>query len=239
MQSASDAIRDLGATEIEDAIFAVDAGNAAATHYDRMGVLYDVVCGTTAYNRAVWGTTPDTSRAFATSIFESRNAGVHVEVGCGGLLFTAHLYDEARGRVCILSDPSIAMLRMARERLRRRQGNVPPHVALLRADGFALPFPAGFATTVLSMHVLHVLERRAEFLRVLDRLASLSAATIGFSSLVRTGHFRDGLLAALHAAGELSAPLSAAELEQLARGSFAGDVEIEARGSLRFCTVTR
>ena len=237
MQSANDAITELGAVEIDDAIFAVDAGAAVPTHYDRMGALYDAVCGTAAYNFAVWGTTPDASRAFATRIFESRSTGVHVEVGCGGLLFTAHLYDEARGRVCILSDASIAMLRMARERLRRRQGEVPSHVALLRADGFSLPFPVGFATTVLSMHVLHVLERRAEFLRVLDRLASPKGATIGFSSLVRTGHFRDGFLAALHAAGELSSPLHSGEFEQLARSTFQGDVEVEARGSLRFCKV--
>ena len=239
MQTAIDAITDLGAVEIDDAIFAVDAGADVPAHYDRMGALYDMVCGTTAYNLTVWGTTPDRSRAFATRIFESQPAGVHVEVGCGGLLFTAHLYDEARDRVCILSDPSIAMLRMARERLRRRHGKVPSHVALLRAEGFSLPFPAGFATTVLSMHVLHVLERRAEFLRVLDRLASAKGATIGFSSLVRTGHFRDGFLAALHAAGELSSPLGDGELAQMAQSAFDGEVDVEAWGSLRFYTVTR
>ena len=229
----------LGAVEIEDAIYAVDARAVGSAHYDRMGALYDAVCGTMAYNRVVWGTTPDRSRAFATRIFESQNAGVHVEVGCGGLLFTAHLYDEARDRVCILSDPSIAMLRMARERLRRRQGEVPSHVALLLADGFSLPFPDGFATTVLSMHVLHVLERRDEFLRGLDRLGAPTSATIGFSSLVRTGHFRDGFLVALHAAGELSSPLADDELAELARSAFDGEIDVEARGSLRFCTVTR
>jgi SAM-dependent methyltransferase len=239
MQTATDAIADLGAAEIDDAIFSVGVGAAAPTHYDRMGALYDMVCGTTAYNRAVWGTTPDRSRAFATRIFESQAAGVHVEVGCGGLLFTAHLYDVARDRVCILCDPSVAMLRMARERLRRRNGRVPSHVGLLRADGFALPFPAGFATTVLSMHVLHVLDRRAEFLRALDRLAAPKAATIGFSSLVRTGHFRDAFLAALHAAGELSSPLDDAELARMARSELSGEVDVEARGSLRFCTAMR
>lgn len=239
MQTALDAISSLAPRQIDDAIFAVDGTPATDAHYDRMGKLYDVVCGTTAYNRAVWGTTPDRSRAFATRIFDSQARGPHVEVGCGGLLFTSHLYDDTRGRVCILTDPSVEMLRIARARLTERHGNVPSHVVLLRADGFHLPLPAGFATTVLSMHALHVLDARDDFLRALDRLAAPSSATIGFSSLVRTGHFRDGFLAALHAGGELSAPLGAAELERLACATLAGEIDVEVRGSMRFFTVTR
>jgi SAM-dependent methyltransferase len=239
MHTAIDAIAALGAAEIDDAIFAVDGKSAAPTHYDRMGSLYDSVCGTSAYNRTVWGTTPDRSRAFATRIFESQSRGPHVEVGCGGLLFTSHLYDEPRDRVCILTDPSVEMLRIARRRLRRRHGRVPPHVALLRADGFHLPLPAGFATTVLSMHVLHVLDDRVEFLRALDRLASRRRATIGFSSLVRMGSFRDGFLAALHAAGELSVPIDPSALAELSRAAFDVELMVEACGSLRFCTLMR
>src|ERR1700742_207800 len=113
MQTAIDAISMLRPAEIDDAIFEVGGPPPAPAHYDHMGKLYDVVCGTTAYNRAVWGTTPDASRAFATRIFESRSDGIHVEVGCGGLLFTSHLYGAARDRVCILTDPSVQMLRIA------------------------------------------------------------------------------------------------------------------------------
>lgn len=239
MPSAIDAISMLRPVEIDHSIFAVDGASPTPAHYDHMGKLYDTVCGTTAYNRLVWGTTPDRSRAFATRIFESQGRGTHAEVGCGGLLFTSHLYDEDRGRVCILTDPSVEMLRIARARLRRRHGVVPPYVALLRADGLHLPLPNGFATTVLSMHVLHVVDARLAFLRALDGLAAPASATIGFSSLVRTGHFRDGFLATLHAAGELSTPIDAPELERLACEALTGEVDVEARGSMRFFTVTR
>jgi SAM-dependent methyltransferase len=227
----------LGLREIDDAIFASpEDANPTSVHYDRMGRLYDVVCGTRAYNRAVWGTTPDRSRTFATRIFESHAAGPHVEVGCGGLLFTSHLYDEDRGRLCVLSDPSIVMLRMARGRLRKRYGEVPSHVVLVRADGLRSPLPAGFATTVLSMHVVHVLDARADFLRALGRLASADS-TIGFSSLVRTGHVRDHLLTTLYRAGELSRPFGADELTDLARATLPGVMDVDARGSMRFITI--
>jgi SAM-dependent methyltransferase len=229
----------LGLRPIDDSIFAADETSPTPAHYDRMGGLYDAVCGTEAYNRLVWGTTPDRSRAFATRIFEARAEGAHVELGCGGLLFTSHLYDEDRGRTCVLTDPSVAMLRMARRRLRKRHGRVPSHVVLVRADGFRLPLPAGFATTVLSMHVLHVLDDRAAFLRALERLASPERSTIGFSSLVRTGHSRDLFLATLHHAGELSVPLTSDELNDLARTTLSGEIDVEARGSMRFVTVQR
>src|SRR3954462_9666383 len=71
MQTAIDAVASLNLREVDDSIFGVDDGSERPAHYDRMGKLYDIVCGTAAYNRAVWGTTPDRSRAFATRIFES------------------------------------------------------------------------------------------------------------------------------------------------------------------------
>lgn len=220
--------------EIEDSILGVSGARAETAHYDRMGRVYDLVCGTRAYNRLVWGTTPSRSRSFASHVFASRAAGPHVEVGCGGLLFTSHVYDEDRGRACILADPSIAMLRMARGRLTKRHGRVPPHVVLLRADGFHLPLPDGFATTVLSMHVLHVLEAREAFLRALARLAAPAGSTIGFTSLVHTGGFRDRLVSALHRAGELSSPMTASRVDALARRTLPGAVSAEQAGEMRF-----
>lgn len=225
--------------EVEDSIFAPVGASAERAHYDRMGRLYDIACGTRAYNRLVWGTTPDASRAFASRIFESRANGTHVEVGCGGLLFTSHLYDDDHGRPCVLIDPSVAMLRMARARLKSRHGKVPPHVTLLRGDGLRLPLPDGFATTVLSMHVLHVLDARAAFLRAVDALAASRDSTIGFSSLVQTGTFRDRFLSVLHRAGELAAPITTGELARLIRDSVRGTAAHDARGAMRFVAVSR
>lgn len=224
--------------ELEPDIFDL-APTQGSAHYDRMGWLYDAACGTALYNRVVWGTTPDRSREFAERVFASRDAGPHVELGCGSLLFSASVYDRDRGRPVILVDQSLAMLRMARARLSARTGRVPEHVALVRGDARRLPLGRGFASTVLSMHVLHVIDDRAAFLETLASLAARSASTIGLTSLVRTGSHRDSLLALLYRAGELSRPLRAAELEMLVRQSLPGSVSIERAGSMAFVSGTR
>jgi SAM-dependent methyltransferase len=219
-------------TEIDDDI--IDLAPRVVAHYDAMGWLYDAVCGTSLYNRIVWGTDPQDSRNFATRIFKSRPTGPHVELGCGALLFSAHLYDEPHDRPCILIDQSVAMLRMARDRLRARVGRVPTHVALVRADGRELPFIRGFASTVLSMHVLHVVHERAVFLQSLASLALPATSTIGLTSLVRTGSHRDALLSMLHAAGELSPPISEAQLSELVRRELPCAPTIDVVGNMAF-----
>ena len=239
MPNGIDAVSPLPLSEVERSIFALDGAADEPAHYDRMGRLYDIACGTRAYNRLVWGTTPEASRAFASRVFGSRGTGRHVEVGCGGLLFTSHLYDDDCGRECVLVDPSIAMLRMARARLERRHGKVPGHVTLLRGNGLQLGLPAGFATTVLSMHVLHVLDARVAFLRALDGLAAARESTIGFSSLVYTGTFRDRFLSMLHRAGELSSPITADELGELSHDALTGQTTIDKRGAMCFVEIHR
>ena len=114
-----------------------------------------------------------------------------------------------------------------------------PQSVLLRADGFNLPLPRGFATTVLSMHVVHVLEAREEFLRALARLAAPSGSTIGFTSLVHTGGFRDRLVSTLHRAGELASPITAAELDDLVRSALPGENLATQAGEMRFVVSTQ
>ena len=239
MPNAIDALSSLPLSEVERSIFALEGAAVEPAHYARMGRLYDIACGTRAYNRLVWGTTPEASRDFASRIFGSRASGPHVEVGCGGLLFTSHLYEDDCGRECVLIDPSIAMLRMARVRLERRHGKVPGYVTLLRGNGLQSGLPAGFATTVLSMHVLHVLDTRAAFLRALDVLAASRESTIGFSSLVYTGTFRDRFLSMLRRAGELASPITTDELEQLTRDALQGQPTIDQRGAMCFVEIHR
>jgi SAM-dependent methyltransferase len=224
-------------TAVDDDIFAVHAGSGA--HYDRMGWVYDAVCGTRAYNALVWNTTPTASRDFARRIFDSRVEGPHVELGCGGLLFTAELYAEDRGRPCVLIDPSITMLRMARRRLRSRSGATPSHVVLVRGDSAQLPVSPGFATTVLSMHVLHVVADRESFIAQFAALARPTDATLGLTSLVQTGDWRDVLLHALHRAGELAPPIGEGELRAMLAAGVEGVIDIDRSGQLALVAVRR
>ena len=116
-------------------------------------------------------------RAFATRIFESRATGPHVEIGCGSLLFSSHLYGHDRGRPVVLIDQSIEMLRRARSRLEKIAGTFPRHVALARADVRTLDFVRPVATTVLSAFVLHVLDDPVPLLRALSRVAHPTGST--------------------------------------------------------------
>ena len=208
-------------------------------HYDRIAPLYDAVLSTKLYNRAMWKTTPDAYRAFATRVFESRTSGTHVEIGCGSLLFTSHLYERDRGRPAILIDPSIEMLRRARTRLESASGGFPRHVVLARGDARTLDSPRGTATTALSAFVMHVLDDPIPLLRSLSRVAQPANSTIGISSIFRSGGRSNAALALLHAAGEMGPPRSLATIEEMVRSEIAGDLEIEVTGSVALLTITR
>jgi SAM-dependent methyltransferase len=224
--------------EVEPHIFELSPPIGPA-HYDRIARIYDAALGTRAYNRILWKTTPARHRAFATSVFDSQTAGPHIELGCGSLLFTAHLYEHDRGRPVILVDQSIQMLRLARARIAGRSGKVPPHVVLARGDVRALDVTGNLATSVLAVFVLHVLDEPDALLRALDHVARPSASTIGLTSLHLAGGRGDVFLKLLHAAGELSVPRSRSTLDQLIAARIPGRAQVETDGSMAYITVTR
>jgi ubiquinone/menaquinone biosynthesis C-methylase UbiE len=210
-----------------------------SAHYDRIASLYDVVLSTNVYNRAMWKTTPAAYRAFATRVFESRTSGTHVEIGCGSLLFTSHVYEQDRGRPAILIDPSIEMLRRARSRLEKTSGRFPRHVVLARGDARTLDFPRGTATTALSAFVMHVLDDPIPLLRSLSRVAQPTNSTIAVSSIFKSGGRSNLALSLLHRAGEMGPPRTLAMIEQLMRSEIAGDLKVDLSGSIALMTVER
>jgi SAM-dependent methyltransferase len=224
--------------EVDTDIFELSAPLGGA-HYDRIARLYDVALSTNLYNRVMWKSSPARYRAFAASVFESRSTGLHVELGCGSLLFTSQLYDQNRGRPVILIDQSIEMLRLARARLARRTGEVPPHVLLARGDVRRLGVAAGQATTVLSMFVLHVVDEPQPLLLTLDDVARSTESTVGLTSLFLSGGRGDSFLRLLHRAGELSVPRSRAAIEALVAETISGQASVETDGSVSFIAVTR
>jgi ubiquinone/menaquinone biosynthesis C-methylase UbiE len=208
-------------------------------HYDRIAPLYDIVLATNIYNRLTWRTTPAAYRAFATRVFESRPAGTHIEIGCGSLLFTAHLYERDRGRPSVLIDQSIEMLRRARSRLEKTGGKLPRHVVLARGDVRTLDLSNPIATTALSAFVLHVLDDPVPLLRSLARVARPTGSTIGVSSIFKSGGRSNVALALLHAAGELGPPRTLSSLEGLMRAEVPGALAVDVDGSVALMTVAR
>jgi len=88
-------------------------------------------------------------------------ARVVVDLGCGPGNSAKHLQDAVRGTV-IAIDPARAMLALARRR--------DPRLALLCADGAALPLRAGTADAVALHSVLYLLPDRAAALREVARV---------------------------------------------------------------------
>jgi SAM-dependent methyltransferase len=203
-------------------------------HYDLTARAYDVLVGSTAWHRLLWKTTPAAFRTFAERIYSSRAGGPHVEVGCGSLLFTAHLYGDDRGRPVILVDQSIQMLQLAARRLAKRFGAVPRHVALVLGDARDLRLEGGWASTVLAMHVLHVVHERRELLSLLSALARVDNSTIGLTSIFHAGGRGDAFLSILSAANELAPGLTRAELERLLAESLGAGTAIQVEGSMAY-----
>lgn len=208
-------------------------------HYDRIGRVYDPLIRTRAYNRIVWRSSPAEYRAFAERVFDSRQSGPHIELGCGGLAFTAHLYREDRGRPIILIDQSLVMLRIALARLIDREGRLPPHIVLARGDARELRASAGIGSTVLAMLVLHVLDDGPGFLSTLNALADPQHATIGVASIFRGGSRRgDAWLRLFEATHELTGR-SLSEIEQMMSKAIPGMLRTDTSGSMAFLTVAR
>lgn len=222
---------------IEDGI--AELTPVARAHYDQIGRLYDPLIRTNAYNRIVWRSSPAAYRTFAERVFRSRDSGPHIELGCGGLAFTAHLYRGDCARPVILIDQSLVMLRIARARLADQRGRLPSHVALARADAHDLRTSAGVGTTVLAMLVLHVLDDGPGFLSRLGALADPESATIGVASIYRGGSRRgDAFLRAFEATRELTGR-SLSEIEQMMSAAIPGALHCETNGSMGFLTVAR
>jgi SAM-dependent methyltransferase len=224
--------------EIERDIFDLSP-LAGSAHYDRIAPLYDLVLGTNLYNLAMWKTTPAAYRAVATRVFESRVSGTHVEIGCGSLLFTSHVYERDHGRPSILIDPSIEMLRRARARLGSACGSFPRLVVLARGDARTVDFVRPIATTALSAFVMHVLDDPVPLLRALSRVAQPTDSTIAVSSIFKSGGRSNVALALLHAAGELGPPRTLSTIDQMMRSEIPGNLEVEISGSIALMTVER
>jgi ubiquinone/menaquinone biosynthesis C-methylase UbiE len=146
--------------EVDTAIYS-SLDNMASTSYDNKAKLYEKIVGSKLYNRIVWGTSPEDYRQFAHSAL-SGSDGTLIDIGCGGLVHTASLY-RSTNRISILTDSSIAMLKIARTRLSNNHMQIPSNIRLLQADAFALPFGDNNFDTVCSFGMIHLFDKKQEF----------------------------------------------------------------------------
>jgi ubiquinone/menaquinone biosynthesis C-methylase UbiE len=124
---------------IEEDIYSVLPDTSVQHHYDKRAALYDSVVSTRLYNLVMWGTSPSHYVEFASQALNSSRDGMFLDAGCGSLLFTGRIYVNSNRQI-VAFDQSLAMLRRARQRLRKLSGCVPEHIRLLQADLNDLPF---------------------------------------------------------------------------------------------------
>jgi SAM-dependent methyltransferase len=199
--------------------------------YDRKAAVYDAVVGRAAYHRVFWGTSPRSFARFGRAALDAAGGGPFAEVGCGSLLFTAPMYRDAPARSVALVDRSMGMLSRGRKRLGA------PGIAMMQADGAALPLRSGTFPALLSMNLLHVPCDRTAVVAECARCLLPGRGRLFVTSLVRSGRWSDGWMAILHRAGELDAPLTADELRETVAGRWADIESMSLEGNMCFLVV--
>jgi SAM-dependent methyltransferase len=204
---------------IEDDIYSVLPDTSVQHHYDKRATLYDSVVRTWLYNFVMWGTSPSHYVEFARQALDSSREGMFLDAGCGSLLFTARLYVDSPRRI-LAFDQSLAMLRRARERLRKLSGGVPEHIRLLQADLNDLPFRRTSFRTVLCLNVLHQFADARALVAGLNELLSESGHLYLTSLIANNRIIGDWYLKALYRTGEFVSPRSERELRELFVNAF-------------------
>ncbi|HEX7121611.1 MAG TPA: class I SAM-dependent methyltransferase [Gemmatimonadaceae bacterium] len=222
----------------EEDIYSVLPDHSQHHLYDGRAAAYDLVVGTRAYNRVMWGAALQGYVAFARQAVASDQTGILLDAGCGSLLFTAQAYLESR-RPIIACDQSLNMLRRARSRLMKLAGAVPDRVVLLQADLGALPFSPNRFSTVLCMNVLHhVVEAQALIARLKELL--LDGGHFYLTSLVKGDRFiGDRYLDVLYRRGDFASPRSMADVATVLGNSFGRTMHHWVDGNMGYATATR
>jgi ubiquinone/menaquinone biosynthesis C-methylase UbiE len=185
----------------------------------------------------MWGTWPCQYVEFARQALNSSGDGTFLDAGCGSLLFTGRLYAGSNRRI-VAFDQSLAMLRRAREGLRKLSGRVPEHIRLLQANLSDLPFRRKSFRTVLCLNVLHQFPDAAALVSGLHELLSRDANLYLTSLVFNNRTIGDWYLKALYQAGEFVRPRDALELRDLFVNSFGQRMSYTQQGNMAFITTS-
>ena len=218
---------------IEPHIYSVSSSDENINSYDKMGSIYDSVACNRFYNRLVWGYWTSNYHSLCENALNSSKSGWVLDAGCGSLAFTAKTYVNYSQRPIILLDQSIVMLKMAKTRLIRLNGEVPANMLFMHGDALKLPFKPKSFNTIISMNLLHVFEDVTKVIAGVKNVLQ-DKGTMAFSTLVLNDRFADKYLHMLAKTGEV-VPRNVTQLLEAFNGL---DVPIKysIRGNLCFIT---
>jgi ubiquinone/menaquinone biosynthesis C-methylase UbiE len=214
--------------EVDTAIYS-SLDTMAGTPYDSKAKLYEKLVGSKWYNRIVWGASPEDYRQFARNAI-SGPGGPLIDIGCGGLVQTASLY-RSTNRISVLTDSSIAMLKIARTRLSDNHRQIPSNIKLLLADAFALPFADNSFDTVCSFGMIHLFDKKQEFVDEALRVLK-TGGDFYFSSMTTEKKIGTWYMKQLRKYGEFGEPFSAQQIISLFNNKH--EIQYRVKGSMLF-----
>ena len=135
--------------------------NYTGSAYNKKAMMYEKLVSNRIYNKIIWGASPEDYKEFANKAINTSN-GLIPDAGCGGLIQTSDIYLRTKNQ-CILSDNSSEMLKIAKERLMNPSGKLWENIRLLQEDVFNLPFPDKMLDTVCSFGMIHLFDKKKEF----------------------------------------------------------------------------
>jgi ubiquinone/menaquinone biosynthesis C-methylase UbiE len=187
---------------IEPHIYSLYSDNEETNEYDRTGAagFYDFVLCNRVYNRLVWGYPPKDYTQLCQRALNSSADGWVLDAGCGSLAFTAKAYLDYSKRPIVFLDQSINLIKRAKSRLIKLNGNVPDNMIFLHGDALELPFKPKSFDTIISINLLHVLEDIEKILNQLNRVLA-DGGTISFTSLVLNNRLADRYFQAIASTG--------------------------------------
>lgn len=187
---------------VEPHIYSVYSQVENINSYDRMGGFYDALVRNRVYNRLVWGYRISEYHSVCLKALTSSTDGWVLDAGCGSLAFTARTYLQYSDRPVVLLDQSLKMLKMAKARLIKLNGDVPPNLVFLHGDALELPFKPKSFTTIVSLNLLHVLDDAGKALDGFKKVLS-DGGTISFTTLVINNRLADRYLNMFGKMGEV------------------------------------
>ena len=238
--SAADELKAVVAEErsvrlIEEDIYSVLPDTSVQHHYDKRAPLYDAFVSTCLYNFVMWGTSPQDYVEFARHALDSSSNGIFLDAGCGSMLFTARTYVSSNRQI-LAFDQSLAMMRRARQRLRKLAGRVPENIRLLQADLSDLPFRRKCFRTVMCLNVLHQFADAATLVSGFNELLSQEGNLYLTSLISNNRTIGDWYIKVLYRTGEFVRPRNKRELRELFSGAFGERVSYVEKGNMAFVT---
>jgi SAM-dependent methyltransferase len=189
---------------VEPGIYSIYSPGVSPGSYDTIGasMIYDLVACNRFYNWLMWGYSVKEYGTLCQDSLSSSSKGWVLDLACGSLAFTAKTYAGFSNRPVVFLDQSLKLLRKAKSRLGKIEGNIPENMFFLHADALDLPFKEKSFQTIISLNLLHCVNDLRTVLRETKRVLTINGKAV-FTTLVLGSRWSNRYLDMLARSGAL------------------------------------